>query len=359
MRGANGFRSGGTRGGQAEFKWEDVKSDKYRECYLGHSVNASVGRWQKHKDLQWYTRSHPGARASVAAEIAREQRAARERDEDLLNQQLGIAPKRRRKEPADAESGASLDAAEMKELLARGGMERDSRDADRIGGIGTDETKRHEHVERKTLAQQYQDELGKIALASASTPAGPSAAPPADRDDLCHSRSATSHDARGLGSEDAATGLDSRCSAETDRRSDRRARKEAKKARKKERKQRKKAKKERKKRKREAKAVQKRSKIRSTDDLEGEYVGEVQSNAVGASQRDTNNATASAARHRRKTRWDVESKEGMGNVQQSCSHSRSRSRSGSGSCTRSRLDSFQSSSAASSDSDSASSGSIG
>ena len=168
MRGASGFRSGGTRGGQAEFKWEDVKADKYRECYLGHSVNASVGRWQQHKDLQWYSRSHPGARASAAAEIAREQRTARERDEDLLNQQLGIAPKRR-KEPAagggGAESGASLDAAEMKELLARGVTERDARAAERIGGIGTDEAKRHEHVERKTLAQQYQDELDKMASA--------------------------------------------------------------------------------------------------------------------------------------------------------------------------------------------------
>jgi hypothetical protein len=32
-----------------EFKWDDVKNDKYRENYLGHSVNAPVGRWQKGK----------------------------------------------------------------------------------------------------------------------------------------------------------------------------------------------------------------------------------------------------------------------------------------------------------------------
>lgn len=30
-----------------EFKWDDVKNDKYRENYLGHSVHAAVGRWQK------------------------------------------------------------------------------------------------------------------------------------------------------------------------------------------------------------------------------------------------------------------------------------------------------------------------
>lgn len=37
----------GARGGRAEFSWENVKSDKDREYYLGHSVKASVGRWQK------------------------------------------------------------------------------------------------------------------------------------------------------------------------------------------------------------------------------------------------------------------------------------------------------------------------
>ena len=37
----------GARGGRAEFSWDNVKSDKDREFYLGHSVKASVGRWQK------------------------------------------------------------------------------------------------------------------------------------------------------------------------------------------------------------------------------------------------------------------------------------------------------------------------
>lgn len=30
-----------------EFSWEDVKVDKHRENYLGHSIKAPVGRWQK------------------------------------------------------------------------------------------------------------------------------------------------------------------------------------------------------------------------------------------------------------------------------------------------------------------------
>ena len=42
---------GGTRGGKDQFNWEDVKGDKDREYYLGHSLKASVGRWQKGKDI--------------------------------------------------------------------------------------------------------------------------------------------------------------------------------------------------------------------------------------------------------------------------------------------------------------------
>ena len=38
------YRTGGTRGGQNQFNWDDVKSDKERENYLGHSLQAPIGR---------------------------------------------------------------------------------------------------------------------------------------------------------------------------------------------------------------------------------------------------------------------------------------------------------------------------
>ncbi|KAL0084611.1 kinase phosphorylation protein-domain-containing protein [Phycomyces blakesleeanus] len=38
---------GGVRGGKDQFSWDSVKEDKHRENYLGHSLMAPVGRWQK------------------------------------------------------------------------------------------------------------------------------------------------------------------------------------------------------------------------------------------------------------------------------------------------------------------------
>lgn len=39
----SGLRKGdSSRGGRAEFRWDDVKEDKDRENYLGHSLMARV-----------------------------------------------------------------------------------------------------------------------------------------------------------------------------------------------------------------------------------------------------------------------------------------------------------------------------
>ncbi|KAJ7671667.1 kinase phosphorylation protein-domain-containing protein [Mycena polygramma] len=79
---------GGTRGGQAEFKWADVSADKDRENYLGHSINAPTGRWQKNKDVHWYNRDVKQTDAERVEEI----RKIKEAEADALAVALGFEP---------------------------------------------------------------------------------------------------------------------------------------------------------------------------------------------------------------------------------------------------------------------------
>ncbi|XP_050364572.1 uncharacterized protein LOC126783195 [Argentina anserina] len=110
---------GGVRGGRDQFSWDDVKVDKHRENYLGHSVKAPVGRWQKGKDLNWYSRDKKTLSAEMDA-AKEEIKRIKEEEDQAMREALGLAPKR-----ANRPQGNQLDKHEFSELVKRGSTAED------------------------------------------------------------------------------------------------------------------------------------------------------------------------------------------------------------------------------------------
>ncbi|KAE8684342.1 Leukocyte immunoglobulin-like receptor subfamily A member 5 isoform 2 [Hibiscus syriacus] len=125
---------GGVRGGRDQFSWDDVKVDKHRENYLGHSIKASIGRWQKGKDLHWYTRDK-NSKGSEAEALKEEIRRVKEEEEQAMREALGLAPKR-----SSQPQGNRLDKHELSELVKRGSTAEDlgagHAEAARVDGLG-------------------------------------------------------------------------------------------------------------------------------------------------------------------------------------------------------------------------------
>ena len=65
----------------------------------------------------------------------------RENDDALIQEALGLKPKRQRQYEA-------LDRDELKSLLAKGETERASIDIERVQGLGAAPTKFHDHIDR-------------------------------------------------------------------------------------------------------------------------------------------------------------------------------------------------------------------
>ncbi|KAF2233109.1 hypothetical protein EV356DRAFT_533990 [Viridothelium virens] len=125
-------RKEGSRGGRANFKWEDVKNDQHRENYLGHSLMAPVGRWQTGKDLSWYAKSGNEDGAPSAEDIRKEElRRIKEAEEDALNLALGLPVASRN--PNLTPMGAKASESDVKRALAESTGQEEFEDQKGIG----------------------------------------------------------------------------------------------------------------------------------------------------------------------------------------------------------------------------------
>ena len=232
-------RAGGARGGRDQFKWDDVKEDKHRENYLGHSQFASKGRWQNGKDLGWYAR---GKKDEHLDELKEERRRIKEQEEDMMRVRLGLAPLKR-KEATEVR----LDQHEVKALLqGKRDVENESAekgderfDGERVGGLGSSTHTRHDGAPSMVHSKMAPEDRLE-GLAWDEPPPGGSAAPVAGAASAAGGPAAR-HDSDSDESEASGGGKKRKRSRE-EKKAHKRERKEAKR----ERKEHKKAKKEKK-----------------------------------------------------------------------------------------------------------------
>ncbi|KAF9174997.1 hypothetical protein BGX20_008841 [Mortierella sp. AD010] len=127
---------GGTRGGQDQFKWEDVKEDKHRENYLGNSLHAAVGRWQKGRDITWYAKGGDKDKdpAVIQSNKKAEIQSIKDAEAEAMAEALGYKTKRR--------TETTVTEKELKTAISKGDsntqeeIDEKLKESEKIEGLG-------------------------------------------------------------------------------------------------------------------------------------------------------------------------------------------------------------------------------
>lgn len=73
----------GCRGGRDKFNWEEIRTDRHRQSYLGNSIHAPHSRYGK--DLYWYSRDNkPSTGCTKESELQEELRSQKQRESKLM-----------------------------------------------------------------------------------------------------------------------------------------------------------------------------------------------------------------------------------------------------------------------------------
>ncbi|KAF4634095.1 hypothetical protein G7Y89_g4011 [Cudoniella acicularis] len=156
------IRKSGSRGG-VNFSWDEVSTSQHRENYLGHSLMAPVGRWQKGRDLNWYakaddTKGKDGetAEEKKARERREEIKMIKEAEEDALSRALGLPV-------ADRGTGTGangISVGEVNRMVKEAGVG----DEDEVDDVGKGKGFGDFVVESETIETGVEAERGDIGV---------------------------------------------------------------------------------------------------------------------------------------------------------------------------------------------------